>query len=342
LWPNQALWILSQTSQHYTEFIMIRFTLNLVSVSCAFGAISVAGLHSIQAQGPVQQVASTEPVGISPLLKQHEALREQIAGAVTFEAKIDGPGAAEHPLMPVLRYALETHGKLAAKVRDYKCRLVKRERKDGRLLLHEVMDLKLRQPGLGSGGAAVPMGVYLKWHAPGKIEGREVVWTQGRNYNNLMATKGGEGNLKTFTLTVPLRSPRAMERTNYPISEIGMLNLAERLIQDGVKHMELDTRRECQVRVAEGAKIDGRVCRFIEVVFPVAREGIKFHKAQVFVDQQSDMPIRYAAYSWPKEAGGEPPLLEEFTYVNVKLNVGLTDEDFNPKNPAYKFFVPEE
>ena len=133
-----------------------------------------------------------------------------------------------------------------------------------------------------------------------------------------------------------------MERTRYPISEIGMLNLAERLIQDGVKHMELDGRRECQVRVAEGAKIDGRVCRYIEVVFPVQREGIRFHKAQIFVDQQLAMPVRYAAYSWPTQSGGESPLLEEFTYVNVKLNVGLTDQDFNPKNPAYKFFVPEE
>jgi hypothetical protein len=321
---------------------MIRFTIYLASVCSAFGTIAAAGLHSAQAQAPIQQVAATEPVGISPLLKQHEALREQIAGAITLEAKLDGPTGPEHPLLPVLRYALQTHGQLAAKVRDYKCRLVKRERKDGRLLLNEVMDLKLRQPGAEPGGTAVPMAVYLKWYTPNKIEGREVVWTQGKNYNNLMATKGGEGNLKTFTLTVPLKSPRAMERTNYPISEIGMLNLAERLIQDGVKHMEIDSRRECQVRVADGAKIDGRLCRYIEVVFPMEREGIRFHKAQIFVDQELQMPVRYASYAWPKEAGAEPPLLEEFTYVKVKLNVGLSDEDFNPKNPAYKFFVPED
>lgn len=305
------------------------------------GGLAISAEHA-SAQAPANQVAASETATVSPLVKQHDILRQQIAGAVSFEAKVGGPAAAEHPLMPVLRYALETHGKLSAKVRDYTCRLAKRERIDGRLLLHEVIDVKLRQPGLSSAGSPVPMGVYMKWFAPNKIEGREVVWTQGKNYNNLMATKGGEGNLRTFTLTVPLKSARAMERTHYPISEIGMLNLAERLIQDGVKHMELDSRRECRVRVAEGAKIDGRVCRYIEVVFPVQRDGIKFHKAQIFVDQQLEMPVRYAAYSWPKEAGGEPPLLEEFTYVNVKLNVGLTDKDFDPKNPAYKFFVPEE
>src|SRR5262249_52366584 len=124
------------------------------------------------------------------------------------------------------------------------------------------------------------------------------------------ATKGGTGNLKTFTLTVPMKSPRAMERTRYPISEIGMLNLAERLIQDGVAHMELDTRRECQVRVVDGAKIEGRPCKFIQVTFPEPRDGIRFHIAQIFVDQQLEMPVRYASYGWPKQAGDEPPLLE--------------------------------
>ena len=297
--------------------------------------------QAVRAETPINQVAASEPAKISPLMKQHNVLREQIAGAVTFESK-QAPAAAEHPLLPVLRYALETHGKLSQRVQDYKCRLVKRERIDGRLLLHEVIDLKLRQPAVAVDGKPVPMGVYLKFSAPSKIEGREVVWVEGRNYNNLMATKGGEGNLRTFTLTQPLNSPRAMERTHYPISEIGMLNLAERLIQDGVKHMELDTRRECKVRVVDGAKIEGRPCRFIEVTFPVEREGIKFHKAQIFVDQELQMPVRYAAYNWPKQAGGDLPLLEEFTYVNVKLNVGLTEKDFDPKNPAYKFFVPED
>ena len=30
-------------------------------------------------------------------------------------------------------------------------------------------------------------------------------------------------------------------------------------------------------------------------------------------------------------------LLEEYTYTNIKINVGLTDADFDTKNPNYKF-----
>jgi len=43
------------------------------------------------------------------------------------------------------------------------------------------------------------------------------------------------------------------------------------------------------------------------------------------------------AYDWPTTPGGEAPLIEEYTYYNVKLNVGLTDLDFDKTNPAYNF-----
>jgi hypothetical protein len=29
--------------------------------------------------------------------------------------------------------------------------------------------------------------------------------------------------------------------------------------------------------------------------------------------------------------------MEEYTYMNVKVNNGFTDADFDSKNPAYKF-----
>ena len=31
-------------------------------------------------------------------------------------------------------------------------------------------------------------------------------------------------------------------------------------------------------------------------------------------------------------------VLEEYNYLNLKVNVGLKDEDFDPYNPAYKFY----
>ena len=62
-----------------------------------------------------------------------------------------------------------------------------------------------------------------------------------------------------------------------------------------------------------------------------------FTRLKCFIDKELNIPVRYAAYDWPAAPGEEPPLMEEYVYVNVKLNVGLSDEDFDPANQAYKF-----
>ena len=49
------------------------------------------------------------------------------------------------------------------------------------------------------------------------------------------------------------------------------------------------------------------------------------------------MPIRFEKYSWPPTPDGEPVLEEEYTYLRVKTNVGLTDQDFDIGNPEYRF-----
>ena len=52
------------------------------------------------------------------------------------------------------------------------------------------------------------------------------------------------------------------------------------------------------------------------------------------------MPLRNDAYTWPPQPGAKPgldELIEEYTYLKLELNVGLTDTDFDPANPEYKF-----
>ena len=74
----------------------------------------------------------------------------------------------------------------------------------------------------------------------------------------------------------------------------------------------------------------------IEVIHDQKRAPYEFHRAKVYIDDEYKIPVRFAAYDWPLP-GQKPGLLEEYTYINIKMNVGLTDQDFNTKNPAYKF-----
>ena len=67
------------------------------------------------------------------------------------------------------------------------------------------------------------------------------------------------------------------------------------------------------------------------------RKNFRFNKALVFVDDELNIPVRYEAYDWPATQGGQPQLLEEYTYTDIKLNNGFTDADFDENNPNYHF-----
>jgi outer membrane lipoprotein-sorting protein len=98
---------------------------------------------------------------------------------------------------------------------------------------------------------------------------------------------------------------------------------------------------ECEVTYTEGVKIGSkdapRECTMIQVVHPVSRRNFTFHIARIYVDKELNLPIRYESYDWPRKAGETPTLLEAYTYLNLKLNVGLTDLDFDHTNPEYAF-----
>ena len=98
---------------------------------------------------------------------------------------------------------------------------------------------------------------------------------------------------------------------------------------------------ECEVKFYKNTKLvmgsTKRACLCIEVTHPVPRRNFRFHKARVYVDEELNIPIRYEAYEWPSTPGGQPPLLEQYTYVDLKLNNGFTDADFDEHNPSYGF-----
>jgi len=100
---------------------------------------------------------------------------------------------------------------------------------------------------------------------------------------------------------------------------------------------EADQLGECEGQFLKGAKNKDRTCLCIQVVHPVPRRVFRFHIARIYVDDELNVPIRYEAGDWPKQPGGEPELMEEYTYLNRKLNNGFTDADFDIRNPNYKF-----
>ena len=140
--------------------------------------------------------------------------------------------------------------------------------------------------------------------------------------------------------TVPLQptGAMAMQGQRYPITEIGMLNLTKRLLEVAEADKNFG---ECDVKFYRNAKIktgkEVRIVTCIEVVHPVPRKNFRFNRALVFVDDELNLPIRYESYDWPRQPGGRPELLEEYTYTDIKINNGFTDFDFDTNNPQYNF-----
>ncbi|HTQ38880.1 MAG TPA: DUF1571 domain-containing protein [Pirellulales bacterium] len=234
--------------------------------------------------------------------------------------------AQEHPLEPALRMAYKIRDNINANVRDYTATIVKRERINGKVGDPQYALIKVRQQ---------PFSVYLGFIGPADVKGQECMYIEGANEGKMFAhAPPGTLRGKFGTVSLEPNSAMAMKDQRYPITEIGIANLTKRLIEVGEHDKQYG---ECDVQFFQGAKVNGQGCTVIQVTHPVPRRNFLFNIARIYVDDQLQLPIRYEAYDWPAQAGGSPELLEEYTYMNLKVNQGLTDADFDVRNPNYTF-----
>ena len=253
-------------------------------------------------------------------------------GSTPAPTVVDAGTEDAHPLDKALRLAREALVRFESTVDDYTGMVVKRERIGGTLGAEAKMDFKIRARKKEGDKVVRPLHVYLKFTEPWLTRGREVIWVENSNDGKLIAHEGGLKNLVRVSLA-PTDS-LAMMGNKYPITEIGLGKLVEKLIEKGERDKKVGP---CEVKIEDGFEVAGRRCQRIEVTHPTPDSRFDFHLAQIFIDSERMIPLRYAAYMWPEKPGAPPPLEEEYTYCNVQLNVGLKDIDFDANNPAYKY-----
>ena len=227
--------------------------------------------------------------------------RSDTVSQTTQKLPLGAPGQSqpnEHPLMPALRWAVQGLPALQ-NVKDYSATLVKRERINGKVGEHEYIFAKIRHK---------PFSVYLYFMAPNSLKGQEVIYIDGQNNGNMWAHTVGMQDKLVGTVSLKPDGVIAMRGQRYPLTEIGLLNLVQRLVEVAQQDINYG---ECEVKFYQGAKINGRTCTCIQVMHPVPRRNFLFHLARIFVDDEINVPLRYEAYDWPKEPGGRPELIEE-------------------------------
>ena len=286
--------------------------------------------RSISLFVPLFAMLATDHVGGEEKLAKSDVVeRHLVRRAIT----LDRATAEKHPLWPALEMAVGSYRNIRRHVRDYSCTLVRQERVRGVLQAPELMSAKVRHQRSRNGKVVMPFAVYLNVKAPSKVKGREVLFVDGQNDGMMLVRKGGK-RFSFVTTRIAPTSATAMASNRYPLTEFGFENLVKRLIQVVKEDMTIST--DTQVEFYSDAKIDGRSCTAVKVVHPQYDERLRFHSATVFVDNELDVPVHYEAYDWPNERGGDPVLLEQYTYRNIKLNVGFTDYDFDPANKNYR------
>lgn len=202
------------------------------------------------------------------------------------------------------------------RVTSYTAVFHKQQRVAGKLLPKETILIKYRKPA----------SLYMSWiRSPYK--GSELLYVPGWNENRVMAHRGGI--LRFITRNLDPGDPGLMADNLRPVTSTGIGYLLETVainIRMAIKAGEF-TFSECGEET-----VYGRKTRVLEVVFPKEKQqeygGSRFVINQ---DVDSNILIRIRVYD------GDDRLVENYGYERLDLDARLTDADFDPKNPEYRF-----
>lgn len=228
---------------------------------------------------------------------------------------------AEHPLIPAIRLAQESLHQLQA-VKDYEATFTKREWV-GQQFVVQRMYMKLREE---------PFSVYLKFGEPNA--GREILYVHGVNQNKLLAheAEGLASLVGTISLAIDDQKVRAENR--HPITDMGMRRLLEILIAQ----WEIESKYgEIDVKYYPNARMGTMECEAIESTHPTPRKQFPYHVTRLYLDKRTRFPVRIENYGFPRSSTETPPLIEEYTFSDLKVNRGFTDADFDRRNQNYSF-----
>jgi hypothetical protein len=229
---------------------------------------------------------------------------------------------AKHPLDAPLE-RLYSCRETMKKVKDYTCTFARREEVRGDLTDYEYIYLKCRNE---------PFAVYLYWVQP--HAGREAIFAEGKYDGRLIVHETGLKDAVAGTIDLDPHGERAMKNSRHPITEAGITKMIDQFIEGAERERRYG---ECEVQFFKNAKVDGRTCSWFEIKHPVLRRQFLYHVLRVYIDDELNLPIRMEAYDWPRRRNEKARLIEEYTFMKLKLNVGLTELDFDTRNQRYAF-----
>jgi hypothetical protein len=223
----------------------------------------------------------------------------------------DGNAAMEEPLRLIYdaKKAMES-------VKDYSCVLVKKEKMADKPPVENVISMKVRSE---------PFSVNLRWSEPKSLAGQEAVYVAGKNDGKMRVKSPGILGTLGF-LSLEPDDARAKATSRHAINESGLANMINRFVTAWEKERKLNVTK---VRMGD-YEFNKRKCTRVETTqLENPDKQFLFQRTVVYFDKEYHLPIRVECYDWPTKEGEAGELAEMFSYVNLRLNVGVPDDVFN-------------
>ena len=270
-----------------------------------------------------------EPKGVRVERAKAEPTTTQRLPLDNLSETVPAQPSERHPLVPALDMAVKAHQYAQDHVHDFTCVLIKRERIDGNLLDPQIVQTRGRSPL----GRCRPPGATLQ-RVSQFLVAAVGPWPQDVIHRRAQRQQGTRTQRRQ---AVQLHDVQAQPRKRGGDAPkrgcrsrgMGFANVTELLIS----LIQQDMRRDplalnTKVNFYRNAKVNDRVCTRIMVTHPQPDLILEFAEGNVFVDDELHVPIRIEAATWSNHMGESKPLLFEYTFTQLQLNVGLTDVDF--------------
>jgi hypothetical protein len=203
-----------------------------------------------------------------------------------------------------------------SRVDNYTATFLIQERVDEELRPEQRLALKFKKP----------FRVYLRW-LTGKNKGRQALYPAGADGRELWVRMP----LLVGSVTVSLdpQSSRARKGGRHPITDVGIGRLLELFSGNAYRSLQ-----HSELTVEDGGQhviFDRATQRYTLYFPPDPAKGYYCMTVLIDVDRQHRLPIYTEIFDWDGQ------LIERYGYLDLRLNPGLTEEDFDPQNPAYGF-----
>lgn len=214
---------------------------------------------------------------------------------------------------------------------EYSALFRKQERIGGDLSEVNLIDMKVRH---------IPeFSVYMKWK--NVDPGRQALYSKVYEDGKLVVKLGGLKGRLLPAIHLDPNGPEAMAESRHPVTEIGILFLAERLIEDRRKELAQGISVKCS-RLAN-TEIEERPCYQFQFDFPDATSNPEYRKSVVAIDSQYHIPLQVRTWTWAagdfsgtEEELDEQTLVESYSYSGLNFGVKYADLDFSRENPKYR------